>query len=220
MIGRHKVRSLTGDGPPALPFVLVCIACSAGSAPETRAQDTELTTTTTQIARSLAQGVCEQMDPKKHPALPFDADPTHAVALQSADKTLEVVVVPARGLRDDPDDPFLSQDRGVAVGYFRMRGLAPTEALPALDKFFPSTAQDTSTALVGVLSIQKLSSSEFRLQLWGKSDVPLAAVGLIATPWDGDGAAPVRIRSFPGLIECTWLGKYRAYLPVDIEPKP
>lgn len=181
-------------------------------------QDIQLASTSRPVAQSLAEFLLEQIESLESQDLTFEADATQALALQSEDRSVEVLLVPAKGLKDDPDNPFLHQDRGVPVGYLQLHGVVPAEGRQSQDLFYSLTRKDGSNVLVAVLSVQKLSGSEFRLQLWGRADSPLAAVPLFVAR-DVD-ARPVGLHWYAGLIECAWMGKYRAYLPVDLESNP
>lgn len=143
----------------------------------------------------------------------LEADPSQSSGMREEGTGISVLVVPAAKLLADRDNPFLSQDRGLPVGLIEMRGVGVVGVDG--EQLYPVAPENEASApsWVGLLTVRRISTSEFRMELWGKSESPLAAVPFFVQRKAEPGTVDVTIRT--GLIDLCWLGQYRAFLPFE-----
>lgn len=146
-------------------------------------------------------------------AAAFEMDPSQSVALRSADGAAQILLLPAAKLLPDLENPFLAQEHGLPVGWIAFQGL--NLANVPTDKLFVVKLSNSADPrpMAALLTVRRISSAEFRMELWGKADAPLAAVPMFSRKGPNPGVVSLAVRT--GLLDMCWLGKYRAYLTMD-----
>lgn len=145
-----------------------------------------------------------------------EADLDNLKGLVSDDQMHGLLVVPAKGIKEDRENPGLSKDKGMPIGVIYFYNLLPTElkdkkALPEV-KFTDPDAGLTREIRFGFLTVKKNDDSDYRLQLWGIGDKPVAETNLSEDA--GDSKAPIELDFSGDELEILLLGKFPSTLPL------
>lgn len=163
---------------------------------------------------------------KKIDGLPFkiDIDAGQACLFRDARDKSEIIVVPASGLSPDPDNPLLTQDRGMAVAWLFLRGLQPSLVRES-DRariVRVSAADDSSLAPAAFqVSIHRLASGEVRAELWGTGDAPLAVAEVYAPTTTGSSG--IDVERAGEILSVQWRDAVIFFIPVEptnVDSKP
>lgn len=140
----------------------------------------------------------------------LEIDPAQAVGVRSVDGAAEILLAPVANLVPDRDNPFLAQDVGLPVGAIRFKGVALHGVDP--ERCFPDPL-DGDGGYAALLTARRISTAEFRFEIWGPAAGPLAASPIFVqrTAEPRTVQAAVRV----GLLDLCWFGRYRAFFPID-----
>jgi hypothetical protein len=140
----------------------------------------------------------------------LELDPDEAVGVQSPGGAAEILIVPVANLLPDRDNPFLAQDVGLPVAAMRFQGVVLHGVDP--DRCFPDPV-DGDGGYAALLTARRISSAEFRFEIWGPADGPLAASPIFVQRTSEPRTVRAAVRA--GLLDLCWFGRYEAFFPID-----
>lgn len=175
------------------------------------------------ISDAQTQGIASSLveHAGKVEGLPFklEADAEHGRGLIDAGRRHGVMIVPAKGIVDDRENPALGDERGLPVGFLFLHNMLPGKGVEKDDLFRVTYTDEEGVdreIRFGVLTIRRYSDQDFRLLLWGVKDKPLAEAPLEEEV--SEEKTPVLLDCVGDDLEITWLGSYPCYVPLKKSP--
>lgn len=163
-----------------------------------------------EVVRRIAPKLMEKVDATADLPAKVTADNDHAKALVNEEAPSGLMIIPAKELKDDRNNPELAKGKGVPVGVFFLYNLLPEGAADKNKLFSLSYTNDDGEqhdVRFGVLTIHKVEG-HFQLELWGSAEEPVAKTRLGNE--EGDGKGPLAIEVTGKEVKLIWLGKYGA----------
>lgn len=192
-----------------------CLALTLAIFAPLAAQAVELDTMPAEQSTGIAAALAEQANAVEKLPAKVDPDIENARGLLSLDQQHGVLVIPAKGLSEDRDNPALAEEKGAPVGLLFFHNVLPTD-VEKKDKLFTFNYTDENgqerEIRFAILTIRKFSDEDFKLQVWGSEKEPLVECQLEEEV--SDEKSPVEIEAVGDDLEFTWLGSYPCYLGI------
>ncbi|MFO0947062.1 MAG: hypothetical protein U1D30_14155 [Planctomycetota bacterium] len=151
--------------------------------------------------------------------LKVEGDTAKSRGLIDAAREHGIMIVPAKGIVDDRENPALGEEKGFPVGFLFLHNMLPGKGVEK-DHLYRVTYTDEQGVdreiRFGVLTIRRYSNEDFRLLLWGTKDKPLVEASLEEEV--SEEKTPVLLDCVGDDLEITWLGNYPCYVPVKKSP--
>lgn len=144
-------------------------------------------------------------------------NPEACKGMASDDQQQALMIVGAKEIKDDRDNPEMMKETGAPIGILFLSNLLPGD-LKDKKKLFTVeyTMEDGSKREVrfGILTVRKYSDDDFKLQLLGVDGKPVAEGPISEEESDKKDPISIEYDAANGELEIVLLGKYPTYLPV------